>query len=322
MITSQQSDMTQRMDRTIATSERRHNALRIAASCRRFEPRAGLEACIRGFVARRVEGAADSEHLSRFPATASCSLSWFLEGSAVRVRDEQSTQARIVFRGPQTRPVVVRHCGPLHMFILLLAPDALWWLTGARADCHLNRICPLAAALDYSWQAMALDVLHATTDEDRVKQIEKFLEPRWYAVRSRNRAVSWGPAQRHGEWSRAAMSRARTLSKGWSRRQLERQMRTMTGWSARALRGLARAEDALLLAAHSTQPRVNWASIAAEAGYADQSHLCRELRRYTGFTPQQLWRCVPHEEDLWVYKAWFGWSGARDVILHSSDVHS
>src|SRR6516164_11128312 len=129
MITSRQSDMTQRTDRTIATSERHQDALRTAASCRRFEPRAGLEACVRGFVTRRVEGPADSEHLSRFPATASCSLSWFLEGSAVRVCDEQSTQARIVFRGPQTRPVTVRHRGPLHMFILLLAADALWWLT-------------------------------------------------------------------------------------------------------------------------------------------------------------------------------------------------
>ena len=208
------------------------------------------------------------------------------------------------------------------MFVLLLAPDALWWLTGADMARHLNRISPLAAALDDSWQAMALDVLHAPTDEDRVRRIEKFLEPRWYAARSRNRAVSWGPAQRHGEWSRAAISRAHFFFKGRSRRQLERQMRTSTGWSARALRGLARAEEALLLAAHSTQLRVNWASIAAEAGYADQSHLCRELRRYTGFSPQQLWRCLPNEDDLWVYKAWFGWSGARDDILQSSDAHS
>jgi AraC-like DNA-binding protein len=92
----------------------------------------------------------------------------------------------------------------------------------------------------------------------------------------------------------------------------------MTGWSARALRGLARAESALLLAAHCTQPRVNWASVAAEAGYADQSHLCRELRRYTGFSPQRLWRCVPDEDDLWVYKTWFGWTRTGDETLHSS----
>lgn len=309
--------MMQQVDRTIATSKSLN-----AAFCRRFEPRTTLEACVRGFLVRRVEVPSDSEHLSRFPATASCSLSWFLEGSAVRVSDDQSTHARIVFRGPQTRPVVARHRGPLHMFILLLAPDALSWLTGAGVDRYLNRICPLAAALDDPWQAMALGVLHAPTDEDRVKRIEEFLEPCWHAARSKNRAASWGPAQRHGEWSRAAISRAHLFAKGRSRRQLERQMRTMTGWSARALRGLARTEDALLMAAHSTEPHVNWASIAAEAGYADQSHLCRELRRYTGFSPQQLWRRVPNEEDLWVYKAWFGWSGARNNVRHSSEAHS
>ena len=311
--------MTPQTDRTIATC--RHNGRGNAASWRTFGPHAALEACIRGFVVRRVKVPAHSEHLSHFPATASCSLSWFLEGSAVRVRDDQSAHARIVFRGPQTRPVVVRHRGPLHMFILLLAADALWWLTGVSVNRHLNRIGPIEAALDDSWQAMALDVLNATTDEDRVKQIEMFLKPRWRAARSSHQAAPWGPAQRHGEWSRGAASRARIFSKGRCRRQLERQMRTMTGWSARALRGLARAEDALLLAAHSRQPLVNWADIAAEAGYADQSHLCRELRRYTGFSPQQLWRSVPKEEDLWVYKAWFDWSGAGDDTLRSTNAH-
>ena len=308
--------MTQQIDRTIATSQRPPDALGKAASCRSFEPAATLQACVRGFVVRRIRGAADTEHLSHFPATASCSVNWFVEGSARRLNDSQSTQARIVFRGPQTRPVLVRHRGPLHMFILLLAPDALWWLTGADVERHLNRICPLAAALDDSWQAMALDVLRAACDEERVRIVEKFLEPRWRAARS-TRPAYWGPARRHGEWSRAAMSRARTFSKARSKRQLERRMRSITGWSARALRGLARVEEALLLAARSTQSRVNWARIAAEAGYADQSHLCRELRRYTGLTPQQLWRRVPDDEELWVYKAWFGWRGGNPPTTRS-----
>ena len=301
----------------MATLETRSNS----ASFRRFGVCASLEACVRGFVVRRVEGAADSEHLSRFPATTSCSLAWFLEGSAVREEDDQATRDRIVFRGPQTRPVVARHRGPLHLFILLFAPDALCWLTGAGMDRYLNRLCPVAAALDETWQAMALDVLHARSDEDRVKLVEKFLDPRWHAARSSNRVMSWGPSQRHGEWSRAAMSRARKIAAGRSKRQLERRMRTMTGWSAQGLRGLARAEDALLMAAHAAHPRVNWANIAAEAGYADQSHLCRELRRYTGLSPQQLWRRVPNEEELWVYKAWFGWRGVRDDVPRSPDAH-
>jgi AraC-like DNA-binding protein len=278
-----------------------------------------LEACVLGIVTRRVKAAAESGHISRFPATTSCSLVWVLEGFAVRVGDEQPMRDRILFRGPQTRPVVARHRGPLHMFILLLAPDALCGLTGIGVDRHLNRILPLAAALDESWQAMALDVLQARSDEDRVKLVETFLEPRWRAVLSSNRAF-WGPAQRQGEWSRAAISRVDKIANGRSKRQLERRMRTVTGWSARGLKSFARAECALSLAALATQ--VNWASIAAEAGYADQSHLCRELRRYTGLSPHQLWLHVQNEPALWVYKAWFGWGSARDDLLHPSDAHS
>jgi AraC-like DNA-binding protein len=260
----------------------------------------------------------ESEHLSRFPATTSCGLSWFLAGSAVRLGDEQPVHERIVFRGPQTRPVVTRHRGPLRMFVLLLAPDALCQMTGIGVDRYLNRICPLATALDESWQAMALNVLHARSDEDRVELVETSLEPRWRAAHSSNR-VSWGPAQRQGEWSRAAISRVHKFAEGRSKRQLERRTRTMTGWSEGGLRNLARVEDALLMAARATQPRVNWASIAAEAGYADQSHLCRELRRYTGLSPHQLWLHLQNEQALWVYKAWFGRGGARDELLHSSD---
>jgi AraC-like DNA-binding protein len=207
------------------------------------------------------------------------------------------------------------------MFVLLLAPDALFQMTGIGADRYLNRVCPLAAALDESWQAMALDVLHAHNDEYRVKLVEAFLEPRWLAARSINH-VSWGPAQRQGEWSRAAISRVYKFAKGRGKRQLERRTRTMTGWSARGLKNLSRVEHALLMAARANQPRVNWASIAAEAGYADQSHLCRELRRYTGLSPQQLWLHLQNEQSLWVYKAWFGSGSAGGELSHLSDAQS
>jgi len=233
-------------------------------------------------------------------------MSWFIDGSVVRLSGQQSTPERIVFCGPQTHPVVARHRGPLRVFILLLAPDAFYSLTNIGADRYLNRMCPMASVLDDSWQAMAAEVLRASTDEKRMSLVEEFLEPRWRAVLSRDRALAWGPAQRHGEWSRAAISRAATIAEGRSRRQRERHMRSMTGWSARALRSLARVEYALLIAARSAQSHINWAGVAAEAGYADQSHLCRELRRYTGLSPQQLWCRMPNEQALWVYRAWFG----------------
>jgi AraC-like DNA-binding protein len=49
---------------------------------------------------------------------------------------------------------------------------------------------------------------------------------------------------------------------------------------------------------------LNWAALAAEAGYADQSHLCRESRRVTGFSPAELLRLLQEDERFWVYRVW------------------
>ena len=43
-------------------------------------------------------------------------------------------------------------------------------------------------------------------------------------------------------------------------------------------------------AAPSPPPRIGWARLAAEAGYADQAHLAREVKALTGVTPTALAR--------------------------------
>ena len=107
---------------------------------------------------------------------------------------------------------------------------------------------------------------------------------------------------------------------GVSRQHLTRIFREVMGVSPKRYCRLARFHAALAYAGAGSG--VQWAEVAADLGYADQSHLCRELRRYTGFSPQQLWRCVPDDDDLWVYKAWFGWSGARNDMPDFSDAHA
>jgi AraC-like DNA-binding protein len=73
----------------------------------------------------------------------------------------------------------------------------------------------------------------------------------------------------------------------------------------RELRAVSRAETAFYaVAAAQDQPGFNWADIAAEADYADQSHLCRETRRLTGFSPEELRRRMQAEEAFWAYRLW------------------
>ncbi|RZL34907.1 MAG: AraC family transcriptional regulator, partial [Rubrivivax sp.] len=73
----------------------------------------------------------------------------------------------------------------------------------------------------------------------------------------------------------------------------------------RELRAVSRAESAFYaVAAAEDRPGFNWADIAAESDYADQSHLCRETRRLTGFSPEELRRRLQCEEAFWAYRLW------------------
>jgi AraC-like DNA-binding protein len=72
----------------------------------------------------------------------------------------------------------------------------------------------------------------------------------------------------------------------------------------RELRSLARAERTFFEVKPIEEPR--WAELAADAGYADQSHLCRESRRVTGFSPAELHRRILQEEGFWAYRLWSG----------------
>jgi AraC-like DNA-binding protein len=41
----------------------------------------------------------------------------------------------------------------------------------------------------------------------------------------------------------------------------------------------------------------DWADVARDAGYADQAHLIREFRHFTGTTPAALARSLPARPD-------------------------
>ena len=55
--------------------------------------------------------------------------------------------------------------------------------------------------------------------------------------------------------------------------------------------------------------RLDWAQIALEQGFSDQSHFIRETRRITGFSPQAMRQGFDEEEAFWVYRAWASLAG-------------
>lgn len=72
--------------------------------------------------------------------------------------------------------------------------------------------------------------------------------------------------------------------KGWSTRTVERRVSRATGLTGGAIRQIRRAEVAVELLTRGVSP----VDVAHRAGYADQPHLTRSLKRFMGQTPSQI----------------------------------
>jgi AraC-like DNA-binding protein len=73
---------------------------------------------------------------------------------------------------------------------------------------------------------------------------------------------------------------------GWSRKQLAARFRDEVGLTPKTAARVLRFQ-ALLAGLRSGGTR-EWVDLALECGYFDQSHLVRDVRRFTGLTPTEL----------------------------------
>ena len=284
-----------------------------AALNRLWLPRASLTTCLRGVMSRSTLGVAlsDAQRFNHFPAGPLCSISWWFDGtSELLPRGAPATldvprttpPSRIVFSGPHTGPTVSWNPAPVHAMMLLLMPDALHRMTGIDIPTWVDRFVDARDVLPQPWVTMCETVLSLPDDDARVNLMQDFLEPRWQEVRPPS------PMQlhRYQDWAQALALRAATSGAGRSLRQVERRIKQWAGLSMRELLGVSRAEQAFFkgVAAAEEGVRPSWSELAQGSGYADQSHLCRETRRITGFTPDELYRRIAEDECFWSYRVW------------------
>jgi len=73
---------------------------------------------------------------------------------------------------------------------------------------------------------------------------------------------------------------------GVSRQHLSREFRARIGIGPKLYSRLARFQS--VLAHASTRVTIDWARVALDMGFADQSHMIAECRQFSGLTPQSL----------------------------------
>lgn len=275
-------------------------------------PRIALSSCIRGVMLRDTRGVllGPEQRFNHYPATPLCSISWYLEGQFDMLEPGHSPtldtpRSRIgtslAFSGPQTQPVVTWCHGQGHGLMLLLLPDAFQRLTGIDPRRFLNRTIDAEDVLSENWIGMCKQVSNAADDLMRVHLIENFLDPLWQTCRPTQALNS----QRYADWLQGLALRAATTRTGRSLRQIERRILQWAGQPIRELRGFVRAEKAFFdwMAKAENFP-TDWANLALDNEFSDQSHLCRVSKRMTGFSPTALSERIANDEGFWPYRIW------------------
>lgn len=173
----------------------------------------------------------------------------------------------------------------------LFTSDGTRAITGLRfAPGYAPRVLahPAHAFID---QQVPLDAVWSRVRVDRlVDQLLASREPGRVLERESLRvATTADPDARRMERVTALAARGETVSSiasavGWSARHLQRQCRDAYGYGAKTLERILRLWRALDLAYDGT----GLAVAAARAGYADQSHLAREVKDLAGVPLGQL----------------------------------
>jgi len=277
-------------------------------------PSPGLADLIKAYVVRSTFDQpmpACGWRLSRYPAMTFCGLTFLLRGEArwlpvdVNLRQDALTPAHPQLRrtpltfvnGPLTRPLCGIELTPVETVTIAFYAPAFHAFSGMRPDtlrdCPAEDPAMLGAWVDELRQCL----LDEPDTQRRVARIEAFLASRWETTHHRldRRWLDAGPLlSRLGVHAAALWLR-------WSARSLERQIERSYGIAPRDVRKLHRAQDAFL-AARDAQ-RTDLATLAADHGYTDQSHLSRDIAAMSGEPPRRLLDKVKSNDDsFWVYR--------------------
>jgi Helix-turn-helix domain len=317
----------------------------IPATTRLLQPLARLVGIVRCLIyrdVRSVPGLTSAHLLTQFSVTPATSLGWFEQGRGGLVHEHpndpsrglwQAFRGKVQLSGIPTEPKTSWMPEPGAGYIVVLWPDAFQRLFGLEPNALINQTADAFEVLPAPWHDMLNELTSAGSPEQAMSILSHFLRPEGVAKENIRRATH--PRVLHGtgshaelkrEWSSiaqqgrawlehlglAAAQYRRAPGNAWitdlSERQIERRIKSFTGQSMRQWKTLVRNEEAFHLAvgsdARSQSPELS--ALAHDAGYADQAHMARSVKRLTGFSTAEFMHRYRHDDAFWLYRLWGG----------------
>lgn len=184
--------------------------------------------------------------------------------------------------GLRETQVTTEHGGLSFGMQIDLAPPAAFSLLGLPLDELANTVVPLEDVLP---EAHLVERLADADSKERFALLDRVLSRRLESSRPASSEIVWA-------WQHLVSTRGRARvaaladELGWSRRRLVAHFREQVGLPPKAAGRLIRFEHARALAERAERP--DWARIAYDCGYYDQSHLNRDFRQFAGTTPTEF----------------------------------
>ena len=254
----------------------------------------------------------DAQRLSHFPASPLICLSWYStrgigtiagqkKGIAWRQFDEN-----ILFSGSQSTPTVSWFPRGVRGGMMYFTVSTAQQLFNIDVTAIQDRSVCARQLLGATWLDM-LDQLAASKDDATMLDIIKHhVLPRWSSTHHTSNSVQ-GVRYAGRRWVDGLVAKATLWQSSRSLRQVERRVKAMSGRSLREWQVLVSTEKAFFEAAKDDPDALNsldWAALALDAGFADQAHLSRAVKRITGFPPAEFARRFVEDESLWIYRLW------------------
>lgn len=271
-------------------------------------PAEALAGCIMGAVERDTRGCDldDRDRFNLYPATPLATISWMFEGEVHLVRDVEPIECRrapasslvlppLVLSGPQRRPMVSWSPGPVHGLMVGFFPEALAQWLGRPVSTWVDQSVALEDVAPAAFVALCRAVLAepgAHFERLQAGLLQTYRPPTLVE-----------PSLLLADWTARLSVRVARTGVGRSLRQWQRRMRDWTGQTERDLQLLVRTQDTFIQRFAVPHPAAsNLADLAAAAGFADQSHMGREIRRVTGTSPRRFVDRLNDEEAFWYYR--------------------
>jgi len=186
--------------------------------------------------------------------------------------------------GPHTRPFVLDTSRPLVALGVHLKPIALASLFRLNAAELVNRHVPLEQIPGMDRLDVCYRLREAATAARRIQIVADWLLAKLEHSHAPHLAVQPALSLLHQGAGRVGLIADAT---GLSQRRLSAVVSEQTGLAPKMHMRLRRFQRALGVAAGSS---VDWARLASDAGYYDQSHLIRDFKDFCGLTPEDYLR--------------------------------